>query len=77
MPLHEYSCKNCGNVFEQLVLGEKEPVSCPVCGGEIEKLMSSFSVDIPDELCARLPRGEQRERCGACRREPAQCPYGA
>ena len=77
MPLYEYRCQNCGKAFEQLVLGEKEPVSCPLCGGGIEKLMSSFSIDVPDELCGKLPRGEKRERCSACRHEPAQCPLAA
>lgn len=74
MPLYEYRCRSCGKTFEQLVLGEKEPVFCPECGGGIEKLVSSFSIEIPEEPCARLPRGEQRERCSACRHEPAQCP---
>ena len=77
MPLYEYRCKKCANTFEKLLLGEKEPVSCPACHGDVEKLMSSFSVDIPDELCAKLPRGEKRERCTACSHEPAKCPLGA
>ena len=33
---------------------------CPKCQGGVEKLMSSFSVDVPDEICARLPRGEKK-----------------
>jgi putative FmdB family regulatory protein len=74
MPLYEYRCKNCGHTFEELVLGQKEPVACPECRGHIERVMSSFSIDVPDELCAKLPRGEKRERCTACRHEPAQCP---
>jgi len=52
-------------------------VTCPRCQGDVEKLMSSFSIEIPDEICAKLPRGEQRERCTACRQEPAQCPLTA
>ena len=76
MPLYEYRCKDCGKTFEQLVLGEDGPVACPVCRGDVEKLMSSFSIDIPDGLCAKLPRGEPRERCTACRHEPTQCPVG-
>ncbi|SPF48621.1 putative regulatory protein, FmdB family [Syntrophobacter sp. SbD1] len=77
MPLYEYRCTKCGDTFEQLILGESEPMSCPKCQGEVEKLISSFSIDISDEICAKVPRGEQRERCTACKREPAQCPFGA
>ena len=77
MPLYEYRCTKCGNTFERLVLGESEPVTCPRCEGGVEKLMSSFSIEIPDEICAKLPRGEKRERCTACRQEPAQCPLTA
>lgn len=77
MPLYEYMCTKCGNTFEQLVFGEGEPTGCPKCQGRVEKLMSPFSIEIPDALCARLPRGEQRERCTACRREPAQCSLAA
>ncbi|MGA2403987.1 MAG: hypothetical protein ABSG91_20150 [Syntrophobacteraceae bacterium] len=66
-----------GNIFEQLVLGEGEPMTCPKCHGGVKKLMSSFSVEVPDEICAKLPQGEKRERCTARRREPTQCPLAA
>ena len=77
MPLYEYRCTECGDTFEKLVLGAGEPISCPKCQGGVEKLMSSFSIDVPDEICAKLPRGEKRERCTACNREPTQCPLAA
>ena len=77
MPLFEYKCLKCGNTFEQIVMGEREAVACPKCDGAVEKLISSFSIEVPDEACAKLPRGEQREKCTACRREPAQCPFTA
>ncbi|MGD0397393.1 MAG: zinc ribbon domain-containing protein [Syntrophobacteraceae bacterium] len=77
MPLYEYRCTDCGNTFEKLVLGAGEPITCPKCQGGVEKLMSSFSIDVPDEICAKLPRGEPRERCTACNREPTQCSLGA
>jgi putative FmdB family regulatory protein len=77
MPLYEYRCAKCGNSFERLVLGGDETIRCPKCGGEVEKLMSSFSIEVPDELCAALPRGEKRELCTECRREGGQCPMAA
>jgi putative FmdB family regulatory protein len=35
MPLYEYSCEECGTVFEELVsLGTKETPPCPDCSSE-------------------------------------------
>ena len=33
MPLLKYRCENCDHVFEELVLGSKQP-SCPKCGSD-------------------------------------------
>ena len=46
MPIFEYRCQNCGNVFEFLSVksGEETSISCPSCGGaKTEKLLSVFS----------------------------------
>ncbi len=46
MPIHEFKCKSCDNVFEYLCLrsDEKDQVLCPSCGhGEAEVLFSTFS----------------------------------
>jgi putative FmdB family regulatory protein len=41
MPLYEYRCKSCENVFELRQKFSDEPASsCPSCGGEVEKLIS-------------------------------------
>jgi putative FmdB family regulatory protein len=43
MPLFEYICKSCGEVFEQLVTAARKPV-CPHCGSrKLKKQLSSFS----------------------------------
>ena len=31
MPIYEYSCKTCGNEFEELIVGDAKP-GCPSCG---------------------------------------------
>ncbi len=32
MPLYEYTCKDCGNEYEELVsVNEQEPPPCPAC----------------------------------------------
>lgn len=56
MPIYEYRCNQCGNVFEQLVLScnEIETYCCPACGdNDTCKLMSSFccgSSDSPQKV---------------------------
>ncbi|MFH1115927.1 MAG: zinc ribbon domain-containing protein [Pseudomonadota bacterium] len=42
MPIYEYSCSACDDVFEALVLG-KDEVVCPKCGGRVSRLMSACS----------------------------------
>ena len=68
MPLFEYKCKNCGNKFERLVLHDSEEVLCTKCFGvDVEKLFSPFSIDMADEICGKVPKGERREYCMECR----------
>jgi len=46
MPIYEFKCKKCGNIFEQLVFSSdrKDKVICPSCGKEDAcRLLSSFS----------------------------------
>ena len=40
MPIYEYHCCSCENDFEKLVFGQEE-VTCPKCGGEVKKVMST------------------------------------
>jgi len=43
MPLFEYQCKTCGHRFEALVIGNRQPDTCPKCGAAaIEKQFSTF-----------------------------------
>lgn len=46
MPLYEYRCKRCGEVFEVLQLQSKEErAKCPRCGSEeVERLLSACSL---------------------------------
>lgn len=46
MPIYEFKCKNCGNIFEYLCLksSDKDDACCPVCGRkETDVLLSAFS----------------------------------
>jgi putative FmdB family regulatory protein len=48
MPIYEFRCLDCGNVFELLRLkkeDEKSGMNCPKCkSAEIERVLSSVSV---------------------------------
>ena len=46
MPIYEFKCKKCGNIFEYLCFktSDKDEVSCPRCGNKkTDILMSAFS----------------------------------
>lgn len=45
MPLYEYQCTECGHRFERIQSFSAEPVKeCPVCEGEVERLISAPAV---------------------------------
>lgn len=47
MPLYEYLCKQCGHRFERIVGSYKDAdgvSECPVCGGQVERLLSAPAV---------------------------------
>lgn len=42
MPLYEYRCQQCGNIFEVMQKFADEPLKVHVeCGGEVERLISA------------------------------------
>jgi len=44
MPIYEYECKSCENVFEVQQRMTDEPLkTCPECKGELKKLISASS----------------------------------
>ncbi len=44
MPIYEYRCKKCSNVFELLELFNAKPVKkCEKCGGDAERFISQSS----------------------------------
>jgi putative FmdB family regulatory protein len=50
MPIYEYRCKKCGAHSEVLLkLSDKQPSRCRVCGGRLEKLISSPAIQFKGE----------------------------
>jgi putative FmdB family regulatory protein len=44
VPLYEYRCKQCGHQFEKIQsFSAPDETACPVCKGEVEKLISAPS----------------------------------
>ena len=44
MPIYEYQCSDCDQVFEAIVQGSQKP-SCPSCDSKkLNKLFSTFAV---------------------------------
>ncbi len=61
MPIHEYSCRACGNEFETLVRASDVP-ACPKCESQaLDKKLSVFAAQTKGATPAAAPAG-----CGAC-----------
>jgi putative FmdB family regulatory protein len=64
MPIFEYRCQSCGNLFEKIVYGAAV-ASCPSCGGaDLEKLISSFAVSSASSAESRS--FDTPAACGTC-----------
>ncbi len=44
MPIYEFSCETCGEVFERILTGNAHEARCPSCGSnELARLVSGFA----------------------------------
>jgi len=44
MPIYEFRCDDCGEEFEELILGSRNSVKCPKCSSRnCTKKMSAFA----------------------------------
>ncbi len=42
MPIYEYRCQDCNNVFEEWHRGyEEKEITCPICNGKAKRLISN------------------------------------
>jgi putative FmdB family regulatory protein len=45
VPLYDYECRNCGHVVEVLHgVNDTGPATCPVCGGQMRKLINQPAI---------------------------------
>lgn len=44
MPIYEYRCKKCENIFSKLVFNQDIEIKCPGCdSNDVEKMISAIS----------------------------------
>ena len=77
MPIYEYRCAACGNVFEMTrpISQSSEPASCTKCGKPSQKLVSQFAskVDYAIKGPVKEPfRGSGSESTTAAAAAPAK-----
>ncbi len=44
MPIYEFQCTSCKEIFEDLVSVGQKTHKCPVCGAKSKKIMSSVGI---------------------------------
>ena len=66
MPIFEYSCGHCNYTFDKLVVNRDAEVNCPLCQGQVKKLMSTFSLGISSNSAGNLPTSAERKMCTGC-----------
>ena len=66
MPLYEYNCEKCNYKFDRLVMNMDSTVTCPICRGDVQKLMSTFSVGVPDNVADHMPPSMGPKMCTNC-----------
>ena len=43
MPIYEFKCNKCNNIFEQMCEIKKQSIKCPKCKKESQKIISKSS----------------------------------
>ncbi|MGD9040083.1 MAG: zinc ribbon domain-containing protein [Desulfobacteraceae bacterium] len=66
MPLYEFNCESCDYRFDKLVLNRDSDVHCPICQGEVKKLMSTFSYAVQRDMSSPATMDTQRKMCTSC-----------
>jgi len=66
MPIYEYDCEDCHYKFSQFVSHRDTQISCPLCQGNVKKLMSTFSIGGSHNTTGDLPFLEKPKMCTNC-----------
>lgn len=63
MPIFEYECRNCGEIYEELTLDTKKG-KCPSCGSNAREMLISPSSSITGQEGSRIPGKGDTACCG-------------
>lgn len=64
MPIYEFSCNQCGERFEKLVLRQGQKILCPGCSGEqVQKLISACNFGSSD---GTVQAASNTSSCSSC-----------
>lgn len=73
MPLYEYTCEECHERSELLIMGEQEPV-CPQCGSKhMHKEFSTFSTSGEAGGSSSSSAAAHAPGCGCCMGPQGAC----
>ena len=64
MPIYEFRCQGCGEIFEHLAMkrGEELEAKCPHCGGqELSRVMSTANAVMGDSVSSSQNSGPKVE----------------
>ena len=67
MPMYEFKCTKCSDVFEELIRNSKDnnDVQCPRCGSpDVERVLSSFAVSMGSSGGSLPTMGSSGGSCG-------------
>ncbi|NOY54240.1 MAG: zinc ribbon domain-containing protein [Deltaproteobacteria bacterium] len=68
MPIYEFYCKECNKSFETLIMGGKNDVHCPTCGGEnVTRQLSGFASRRTGKGGGSSCSGCTSSSCNSCR----------
>ncbi|MBI5779131.1 MAG: zinc ribbon domain-containing protein [Planctomycetes bacterium] len=71
MPLYEYQCRKCQQVFEALIRSGKDTadLSCPHCRDrKVNKLFSTFATNSDQRGGLSVPASSSKSGCSSCSR---------
>ena len=78
MPIYEYKCEKCGNLFEELTLSSnsKQSVPCPKCSGSSKRQVSGFTaINKNNSSNCQMPDGSCGMTGGGC--SGGGCPFSS
>lgn len=68
MPIYEYTCADCGEQFEEIVLNDLQEITCPKCNSaQTNKLISSCRAKFAgDPLGQTIGAPASEGSCASC-----------